>query len=113
MKPLKSSTLAVLLGLLLVASAAATAQTTSQADQKKKAEACCSMESCCCCSGDSCPMKEEGAATQPDAKHSCCSGDSCDVNMMKTDATMKHDMKHGAKGDCCKMKQKDKTKKAA
>jgi hypothetical protein len=46
--------------------------------------------------------------------HECCSccGDSCDVNMMKTDATMKRDMKHGAKGDCCKMKQKTKTKKA-
>jgi hypothetical protein len=53
--------------------------------------------------------------------HECCSccGDSCDVNMMKDDGTMKHDaamkhdMKHGAKGDCCKMKQKAKTKKAA
>ena len=111
MKPLKSTTLAMLLGVVLVASAAATAQTTAQADQNKKADACCSMESCCCCNGDSCPMKEAGAA-QPDAKHSCCSGDSCDVKMMKADATMKHDMKHGAKGDCCKMKQKTKKKAA-
>jgi hypothetical protein len=35
----------------------------------------------------------------------CCSGDSCDMKM-------KHDMKDH-KSDCCKMKQKDKDKKAA
>ena len=42
----------------------------------------------------------------------CCSGDSCDMKMKHDDANMKHDMK-GHKGDCCKMKQKDKNKKAA
>lgn len=41
----------------------------------------------------------------------CCCADSCDMKM-KDDATMKHDMK-GHKGDCCKMKQKAKDKKAA
>ncbi len=35
----------------------------------------------------------------------CCSGDSCDMKM-------KHEMKNH-KGDCCKMKQKAKDKKAA
>ena len=41
----------------------------------------------------------------------CCCADSCDMKM-KDDATMKHDMKDH-KGDCCKMKQKTKDKKAA
>jgi hypothetical protein len=39
------------------------------------------------------------------ASCSCCTGDSCDMKM-------KHDMKDH-KGDCCKMKQKAKDKKAA
>ena len=84
----KNTFLILLLGLLLVAFAAVSAQTPSQGEQKKKTESCCSMESCCCCSGDSCDMK------------------------MKDHADMKHDMK-GQKGDCCKMKQKAKVKKAA
>ena len=41
----------------------------------------------------------------------CCCSDSCDMKM-KDDAMMKHDMKDH-KGDCCKMKQKAKDKKAA
>jgi hypothetical protein len=67
-----------------------------------------------CCSGDSCKMKAKDAKKNHSDDHECCSccGDSCDVTMMKDDATMKHDMKQGAKGDCCKMKQKSKTKKA-
>ena len=88
MKPRKNTTLVLLLGLLLVAFSSGMAQTPAQGDQKTKAESCCSAESCCCCSGDSCDMK------------------------MKDHADMKHDMK-GQKGDCCKMKQKAKVKKAA
>ena len=136
MKPRKNTILTMLLGLVLFASAAGMAQTTPQGDQKKKAEACCSMDTCCCCSGDSCPMMKEGDGTTAGAKHSCsgdsckmktkdmknhsddheccaCCGESCD---MKHDAaTMKHDatMKHGAKGDCCKAKQKKATAKKA
>ena len=71
----------------------------------------------CCCKGDSCELKDPTAtdAKAENAHHACCS-DSCDLNM-KHDATMKHDakMKHdkksdGSKPDCCKIKQKDKTK---
>ena len=113
----------MLLGLLLLAFSAGMAQTPSQGDQKKKADACCAMDSCCCCSGDSCSMKEDGAA-KPDCckgdsckmkkkdmnhadDHECCSccADSCDMDM-KADGTMKHDMKDH-KGDCCKAKSKD------
>ena len=101
MKPRKRTILVMLLGLLLLAFAAGVAQTPSQGDQKKKTESCCSMESCC--SDDSCEMKKEGDANS-EAKHDCC-GDSCDMKM-------KHDMKDH-KSDCCKMKQKDKDKKAA
>ena len=129
MKPRKNTILVMLLGLLLFAFAAAMAQTPSQGDQNKKADACCAMDSCCCCSGDSCPVKEDGA--KPD----CCKGDSCkmkkkDMNHadgheccgccaescdmeMKADGTMKHDMKDmkhdmkDHKGDCCKAKSKD------
>ena len=102
MKPRKNTILIMLLGLLLFVFAAANAQTPAQGDQKKKAEACCSMDSCCCNDG-SCPMKEEGAATEA-REGSCCSGDSCDMKM-------KHDAKnHGAKGSCCNAKHKDKTK---
>jgi hypothetical protein len=88
MKLRKNFTLILLLGLLLTVFAATSAQTPSQGDQKKASESCCSTESCCCCSGDSCDMK------------------------MKHDTKMNHDMK-GHKGDCCKMKQKAKDKKAA
>jgi hypothetical protein len=87
MKPRKNFILIMLLGLLLAAFAAvAVAQTPAPSDDKKKAESCCSAE----------------------AKDSCCGccDESCD--MEKHDANMKHDKDH--KGDCCKMKQKDKTK---
>ena len=134
MKPRKITILVMLLGLLLLAFAAGVAQTPSQGDQKTKAEACCAMDTCCC-SGDSCSMKEGGAATTDTAKADCCKGDSCkmkkkDMNHaddheccsccadscdmdMKADGTMKHDMKDmkhdmkGHKGDCCKAKSKD------
>ena len=86
MKSRKRITLTLVLGLLLSA-VPVVAQTSTQGDQKKTTES--STESCCCCSGDSCDMK-----------------------MKHDDANMKHDMK-GHKGDCCKMKQKDKNKKAA
>ena|SRR5918993_1939583 len=95
MKPRKNTILIMLLGLLLVAFAVGIAQTPAQGDQKKKAEACCAMESCCCNDG-SCPMKEDGT---PSAE-GCCS---------KHEA--KHDKKnHDAKGSCCNVKHKDKTK---
>ena len=81
MRPVKKTTLILVLGLLLTAFTSGAAQTPPQTDQKK------ATESCCCCA-DSCDMK------------------------MKDDATMKHDMK-GHKGDCCKMKQNSKDKKAA
>ena len=98
MKPRKQIILIMLVGLLLVAFAAVMAQTPAQGDQKKPAEACCAMESCCCNNG-SCSMKKEGEAKS-------CS-ESCDMS--------KHDAKHDKKDhkDCCKMKQKDKNKKAA
>lgn len=128
MKPRKRTILVMLLGLLLLAFAAGVAQTPSQGDQKKKADACCAMDSCCCCSGDSCPMKQDGATAttataDTAAKPDCCKGDSCkmkkkDMNHaddheccgccadscdmdMKADGTMKHDMKdmkHDMKG---------------
>ena len=88
MKPRKNFILIMLLGLLLAAFAAvAVAQTPAQSEDKKKAESCCSA---------------------PEAKDSCCGccDESCD--MEKHDANMKHDKDH--KGNCCKMKQKDKTK---
>ena len=126
MKPRKNTVLILLLGLLLFAFAAGMAQTPSQGDQKKS-EACCAMESCCC-NGGSCPMKE--GATNAEAKHAdcCCNGDSCAMNAKDgkdhsdccgDSCQMKHDGKHdgkpdgknhGAKGDCCKAKQKTKTK---
>ena len=133
MKPRKRTILIMLLGLLLLAFAAGVAQTPSQGDQKKKADACCAMDSCCCCSGDSCPMKADGATpttatADTAAKPDCCKGDSCkmkkkDMNHaddheccgccadscdmdMKADGTMKHDMKDH-KADCCKAKAKD------
>ena len=92
MKPRKNFILIMLIALLLAAFAVAAAQTPAQGDDKKKAETCCAMES----SGD--------------AKDSCaCCDESCD--MAKHDANMKHDKDHkDHKGDCCKMKQKDKTK---
>jgi glucose dehydrogenase len=98
--------LIMLVGLLLVAFAAAMAQTPAQGDQKKKTEACCAMESCC--SGDSCEMMKDNADTKNN-KDGCCA-ESCDMT--------KHDAKHDGKDhkdhkDCCKMKQKDKAKKAA
>ena len=80
MKPRKNTILVMLLGLLLFAFAAGMAQTPSQGDQKKKADACCAMDSCCCCSGDSCPMKENGATTADAAKRDCCKGDSCKMH---------------------------------
>jgi hypothetical protein len=89
----------MLFGLLLLAFAAGVAQTPSQGDQKK-ADACCAMDSCCCCSGDSCPMKEDGAATtatdtvaKPTAKPDCCSGDSCKMK--------KKEMNHPDGHECC------------
>ena len=108
MRPRKQTILIMLVGLLLVAFAAVMAQTPAQGDQKKPAEACCAMESCCC-NGGSCPMKKEGETTPggdaAEAKDGC--GESCDMS--------KHDAKHDKKNhkDCCKMKQKDKNKKAA
>jgi hypothetical protein len=93
----------MLLGLLLFAFTAGLAQTPSQGDQKKTAEACCAMDSCCCCSGDSCQMKEHGAAamtTSADvavktdaAKPDCCKGDSCKMH--------KKDMNHAEGHECC------------
>ena len=131
MKPRKTTMLVMLLGLLLLAFASGVAQTPAQGDQKPKADACCAMDSCCCCSGDSCPMKEDGATAEA-ARTDCCKGDSCkmkkkDMNHtgdheccgccadscemdMKDDGAMKHDMKDmkhdmkGHKGDCCKAK---------
>ena len=99
MKPRKITILVMLLGLLLLAFAAGMAQTPAQGDQKKKAEACCAMDSCCCCSGDSCSMKEDGAAVattdaKPDAaKPDCCKGDSCKMH--------KKDMNHAGDHECC------------
>lgn len=119
MKPRKNTVLIMLLALVLTAFASATAQTPAQGDQKKT-EACCSMPSCCC-NGGSCPMKE--GATDADAKEAgcCCSSDSCEMKAKdgKDHAgccgdscqMKKHDTKnHGEKGDCCKIKQKDKAK---
>ena len=119
MKPRKNIVLIMLLGLLLFAFAAGMAQTASQGDQKKS-EACCAMDTCCC-NGGSCPMKD--GATNAEAKHAdcCCSGDSCEMkakdgkdhpNCCGDSCSMKkHDgTNHGAKGDCCKAKQKDKAK---
>lgn len=125
MKPRKSTILIVLLGLMLVAFAAGMAQSTTPSEQKKQSETCRDMDSCCC-KGDSCPMKEEGAASA-DAKDGCCccSGDSCDMKMKEDmkhhstehegccsgdscDMKMKHDMKsHPNEGACCNMKHKD------
>ena len=85
MKPRKNTVLIMLLALVLTAFTAANAQTPTQGDQKRS-EACCSMPSCCC-NGGSC-------------------GDSCQMK--------KHDTKnHDAKGECCKIKQKDKAKQKA
>ena len=99
MKTRKNTVLIMLLALLLTAFAVAMAQTPAQGDQKKS-EACCSMESCCC-NGDSCEMKAKDGKD-----HAGCCGDSCQMK--------KHDTKdHGAKGECCKIKQKDKTKQKA
>jgi len=92
------------------ADGATTTAATDTADKKDAKHSCCS--------DDSCKMKAKDMNHADD--HDCCSccGDSCETNMnqdgatMKHDANMKHDMK-GHKGDCCKMKQKSKTKKAA
>ena len=123
MKPRKRTILIMLLGLLLIAFAAGIAQTPAQGDQKK-AEACCAMESCCC-NGGSCPMKD--GATSAGAKDAtcCCMSDSCEMKAKdgkkesnhaeccEESCKMKHDgkhdaKKHGAKGDCCKIKNKAK-----
>ena len=122
MKPRKNIVLIMLLALLLTAFAVAMAQTPAQGDQKKS-EICCSMESCCC-NGGSCPMKE--GATDAEAKEAgcCCHSDSCEMKAKdgKDHAgccgdscqMKKHDTKdHGAKGECCKIKQKTKTKQKA
>ena len=101
MKPRKTTILVMLLGLLLLAFATGVAQTPSQGDQKPKADACCAMDSCCCCSGDSCPMKEDGATStsagttaKPDAaKPDCCKADSCQMK--------KKDMNHTGDHECC------------
>src|SRR5215203_3007530 len=64
-----------------------------------------------CCSGESCEMKDMAGTKTDTGDHSCC-GESCDMKHdanMKHDATMKHDMKDH-KGDCCNIKQKNKTK---
>lgn len=125
MNPRKRTILVMLFALLLLTFAvgvAQTPQTPAQGDQKK-ADACCAMDSCCCCSGDSCPMKKDGATTatagtvavKTDAMPDCCKGDSCKMKKkamnhadghdccgccadscdmdMKADGTMKHDMK--------------------
>ena len=121
MKPRKNTVLIMLLGLLLTAYAAGgIAQTPSQGDQKK-AEACCAMESCCCNSG-SCPMKE-GSANAEAKEGCCCMGDSCEMKAKDgqnhadhpgccdDSCKMKHDAKkHDAKGECCKIKQKNKAR---
>ena len=126
MKPRKNTILIMLLGLLLFAfTAAGVAQTPAQGDQKK-AEACCAMESCCC-NGGSCPMKEGASSAEAKDADCCCMGDSCDMKAkdgenhanhaaccddsckMKHDAK-KHDAKHDGKAECCKIKQKSKTK---
>lgn len=121
MKPHKKTVLIMLLGLLLIAFAVGIAQTPAQGDQKK-VEACCAMETCCC-NGGSCPMKE--GATDAEAKDAgcCCHGDSCEMKSKdaqnhanhagccEDSCQMKHDSKkHGAKGECCKVKNKAKTK---
>jgi hypothetical protein len=102
MKPRKKTILVMLFGLLLLAFVAVVAQTPSQSDQKK-ADACCAVDSCC--KGDSCKMKKKEMNHVDDRDCCGCCSDSCDMKM-KTDATMKHDMK-GHKADCCKAKAKD------
>ena len=85
MKSRKNTVLILLLALLLTAFAAVNAQTPAQGEQKKS-EACCAMETCCC-NSDSCEMKAKDG---------------------------KHDAKnHDGKADCCKMKNKAKTKQKA
>lgn len=107
MKTVKNIIPVLLIGLLLVVFAAVAAQTPSQGEKKQKTESCCATESCC--TGDSCAMKKEGDANA-EGQHSCCNGESCDMKM-------KHDfkMKHGkdGKGDCCNVKDKNKTRKTA
>lgn len=127
---LRKSALLLFVALLLVAFAVAMAQTPTQGDQKKS-EACCSMEACCC-NGGSCPMKQEGASADAKDAHCCCSGDACEMKagenaknhadhpccndsceMKKHDSTKHDSKKHDGKADCCNVKNKAKSKKAA
>lgn len=119
MRPRKNTVLIMLFALLLTVFAVAMAQTPSQGDQKKS-EACCSMETCCC-NGGSCPMKE--GANDAEAKDAgcCCSGDSCEMKAKdganhagccgdSCQLKKPHTKDHGAGGECCKIKHKDKAK---
>jgi hypothetical protein len=121
MKLRKSTLFVALLALLLAAFAVGMGQGTTQTDQKKKAESCCAEGSACCAEGMSCQEGEscckegaecckEGAECckhHADKDHAACCGESCDMKA-EHDAKMKHDPKKH--GECCKMKEKDKTK---
>ena len=122
MKPRKSTVLIVLLTFLLAAFAIAMAQGTTQTDQNKKAESCCAEGAKCCAEGsckhedkscckDGAECCKEGAEcckNHADKAHAdCCGGESCDMDA-KHGATGKHDPKKH--GECCKMKNKEKTK---
>jgi hypothetical protein len=122
MKPRKSTLFVALLALLLAAFAVGMGQGTTQTDQKKKAESCCAEGSSCCAEGMACKEGEscckegaecckEGAEcckNHADKDHACCGGESCDMEKMKHDGKAKYDPKKH--GNCCKMKDKNKTK---
>src|SRR5215204_1911175 len=57
--------------------------------------------SCCCCSGDSCPMKKDGAATASCCDDGCCKDGSC---AMKKDGVASAEQ---MPADCPMMKKKD------